>query len=191
MKVILQNVRLAFPNLFEPGSFEGSDPKFAAKFVIEPGSANAEALREGMIAVAKEKWGAKAQQVFDNLTKTGKPKNIEVAYVEEPYPNKDGDPYDGFEDMHYLSATNKSRPSIYDRDKTPLIAADGKPYAGCYVNASIELWAQDNKWGKGIRATLKGVQFSRDGDAFAGGGVASPDDFADLSDGADAERDLA
>ena len=35
-------------------------------------------------------------------------------------------------------------------------------------------------------ATLGGVQFLRDGDAFAGGGVAAPDDFDDISEGADA-----
>jgi hypothetical protein len=31
-----------------------------------------------------------------------------------------------------------------------------------------------------------GVQFFKDGDAFSGGGVASPDDFDDISEGADA-----
>ncbi|EOA7521129.1 ssDNA-binding protein, partial [Escherichia coli] len=41
--------------------------------------------------------------------------------------------------------------------------------------------------GKRINASLGGVQFLRDGDAFAGGGVASADDFDDISEGADAE----
>ena len=192
MKVKLTRVRLAFPNLFEPGSFEGAASKFGAKFVIEPGSANSRALDEAMLAVAKEKWGdTKGKQVFDGLTKTGKPKNVEVAYVKEPYPNRDGDPYDGFDAAHYLSATNKARPTILDRDKSNLVAADGRPYAGCYVNASIEVWAQDNSYGRAIRAELKGVQFADAGDAFGGGGVASPDDFEDLSSGADAEGALA
>ncbi|MWN55950.1 ssDNA-binding protein, partial [Escherichia coli] len=59
--------------------------------------------------------------------------------------------------------------------------------AGCYVNAVIDIWAQDNNFGKRINASLGGVQFLRDGDAFAGGGVASADDFDDISEGADAE----
>ncbi|MDC5277565.1 DUF2815 family protein, partial [Acinetobacter baumannii] len=65
--------------------------------------------------------------------------------------------------------------------KTPLVQADGRPYAGCYVNAAIELWCQDNNYGKRINASLRGVQFLKDGEAFAGGGVASEDDFEDLS----------
>uniref|UniRef100_T1HEF4 Uncharacterized protein n=2 Tax=cellular organisms TaxID=131567 RepID=T1HEF4_RHOPR len=45
----------------------------------------------------------------------------------------------------------------------------------------------DNNFGKRINASLGGVQFLRDGDAFAGGGVATPDDFENMSEGADAE----
>ena len=62
----------------------------------------------------------------------------------------------------------------------------GRPYAGCYVNAVLEFWAQDNKFGKRVNATLMGVQFFRDGDAFSGGGAASDDDFDDVTSGADA-----
>jgi hypothetical protein len=54
----------------------------------------------------------------------------------------------------------------------------------------VEIWAQDNNYGKRINASLKGVQFVRDGDAFAGGGAASPDEFEDLSADASAAADL-
>jgi hypothetical protein len=71
---------------------------------------------------------------------------------------------------------------VVDRDRTPLTASDGKPYAGCFVNAVVELWAQDNQYGKRINASLGGVQFAADGDAFGGGGVRTEaDDFDDLS----------
>jgi len=73
---------------------------------------------------------------------------------------------------------------VVDRDRTPLVAADGKPYAGCYVTAIVELWPQDNQYGRRINATLSGVQFERDGDAFGGSAPASADDFDDLSSGA-------
>ena len=49
------------------------------------------------------------------------------------------------------------------------------------MNASIELWAQDNSFGKRVNASLRGVQFLKDGDAFAGGGAASDDEFDDLA----------
>jgi hypothetical protein len=79
---------------------------------------------------------------------------------------------------------------VLDGLKNPLVAADGKPYAGCYVNTTVEFWAQDNSYGKGIRCTLLGVQFLRDGDAFSAGSVATPDDFEALAEGAGAD-DLA
>lgn len=49
----------------------------------------------------------------------------------------------------------------------------------------LEFWAQDNKFGKRVNATLMGVQFFRDGDAFSGGGAASDDDFDDVTSGAE------
>ena len=55
--------------------------------------------------------------------------------------------------------------------------------------AKVEIWAQNNKYGKGIRAELRGVQFYRDGDAFTAGGVAKADEFEDLS--VDGDDDLA
>ncbi|MDQ9777799.1 DUF2815 family protein, partial [Acinetobacter baumannii] len=53
-----------------------------------------------------------------------------------------------------------------------------------------ELWCQDNNYGKRINASLRGVQFLKDGEAFAGGGIASEDDFEDLSAADEAEDPL-
>lgn len=78
----------------------------------------------------------------------------------------------GFTGNFVVSATRpieKGRPHVVNRDGTPLTEADGKPYAGCYVNATIEIWAQNNQWGNALRATLRSVQFVRDGEAFGGG----------------------
>lgn len=186
MKVTIQNVRLSFPNLFEPKTVGGEgEPRYSAAFVIQPGSANAKALSAALTATAKEKWGAKADSILAELKKKGR-----VCYREEPLSNSNGEVYEGFEDMHVLNAANKARPLVIDRDKTPLTAADGKPYGGCYVNASVDLWAQDNQFGRRVNATLKGVQFVKDGDAFGGGAPASPDEFEDLGVGEES-NDLA
>lgn len=183
MKVKLTNVRLTFPSLFEAKTVGGEgDPRFSAAFAIEPGSENDKALEKAVLAVAKEKWKDKAEGILKELRGKGR-----VAYRREPL-SKDGEVYDGFEDMHSLNASNKARPLVIDRDKSPLTAADGKPYAGCYVNASIDIWAQDNSFGKRINATLSGVQFYKDGDAFGGGRPASPDEFDEITDGADADE---
>jgi hypothetical protein len=190
MKFNLNDVRIAFPSLFEPSAIDGGEPAFAVKAIVPPTHAQVAALDDAMRAVAREKWGAKGDQVFENLVKVGK--KPEVGFVKEPYKNRDGDPYDGFDGMYYVTARSQTRPLIVDRNKAQLVQPDGKPYAGCYCNLILELWAQDNKYGRAIRINLKGVQFLRDGDAFSGGAPASVDDFADLSDGADADAgDLA
>jgi len=174
MKVMLKNVRLAFPNLFEAKTVNGEgEPAFSAALIHDP-EANAKTIEqlEGAIAqVAKDKWGAKADAILTKLKSTDK-----LAL-------HDGDTkadYDGFPGNLYVSARSKTRPTVIDRDRTPLAESDGRPYAGCYVNASIELWAQDNNYGKRINAQLRGVQFVADGDAFAGGGAAAADEFDEL-----------
>jgi len=176
MKLKLNNVRLAFPTLFEAKTVNGEGkPAFSASFLINPSDPQVKALNQAIEQVAKEKWGAKADVILKQMR------------AQDKTALHDGDlkaNYDGFPGNLYVSARSATRPLVIDADKTPLAEADGKPYAGCYVNASIELWAQDNNYGKRVNASLRGVQFFRDGDAFAGGGVASEDEFDDISEGA-------
>lgn len=179
MKIKLKNVRLAFPQLFEAKTVNGEgDPAFSATFLMSPDHPAVAELRAAFDKVGKEKWGAKWPTVK---------KEIEV---KDRLCLHDGDTkaeYSGFEGNLFVSTRNKTRPLVIDRDKSPLTAADGRPYAGCYVHASIELWCQDNAYGKRINASLRGVQFYKDGDAFAGGGAASEDEFDDIEEDATAD----
>lgn len=176
MKIILRNVRLAFPQLFEAKAVNGEgEPAFSASFILPKDHPQVAEINAAIDAVAKEKWGAKAPTIL-----TAARNGDKVAL-------HDGDAkadYDGFEGNFYVSARNKTRPLITNQRNEPVVAADGVPYAGCFVHASIELWAQDNSFGKRVNASLRGVMFHRDGDAFAGGGAAAPDEFADLAEGA-------
>lgn len=175
MKIKLSNVRIAFPALFEAKAVNNGDPVFSAAFVIEPDSANAKALTDAVIATAKEKWKDQHAGVLKKLKEENR-----LCYKTKPLTNGEGTVYQGFEDKHSLNASNKVRPLVVDRDKSPLTAGDGRPYGGCYVNATVELWAQDNKYGRRVNATLLGVQFHADGDAFGATRVGSADDFEDL-----------
>ena len=177
----LKNVRISFPNLFEAKAVNGEgEPKFSAAFVIEPGSENAKALAAAMDAVAKEKWGAKAAGILTELKSKGR-----TAYKESPL-SKDGEVYDGFEGMYSLNASNAARVAVIDKDTAPLTPQDGKPYGGCFVDVSVDMWAQDNSWGKRINAKLRWVQFRSDGEAFSGGAPVSQDEFESIAEGADA-----
>lgn len=172
MKVTLNNVRLAFPDLWEPRAFNGEgEAKFGASFLFAPDHPAVKQINDAIDAVGKGKWAAKAPAVLKGLRSQG---NVCL---------HDGDAkadLAGYPGNYYLSARSTSRPLVIDRDKTPLTSADGKPYGGCYVNAIVEIWAQDNGFGKRINASLKGVQFVRDGEAFAGGVPASANDFEEV-----------
>lgn len=179
-QVTLKDVRLSFPDLFEAKDYQ-NDGKFRynATFLVEPGSNNDKAVRAALKAAAEEKFGKKADAILKSLENNSN----KFCYL-------DGNTkeYDGYEDMMYIAAHRKQadgRPLIIDQQKQPLTAADGKPYAGCYVNALIDVWAQDGQ-NTGIRCTLKGVQFSKDGDSFSGSAAAKLDDFDEISEGADA-----
>lgn len=179
MKVNLTDVRLAFPAVFEPKSVAGSDAlKYSAVFIIEPNSENAKKLAQAVSSVAKEKWLDKADGIVKELVSKDR-----VCYKKTEKANSSGDVYAGFEGTHHVNASNSGRPTVLDRNRQPLTAADGKPYGGCYVNAVIDVWPQDNKYGKRVNATLLGLQFVRDGDAFSGSAPASADDF-EVLDGA-------
>ena len=165
MEVLLKNVRLAFAqNIFEAGSINGSKPTFSAKGIFDDGSDAHKTLLAAEEEVATAKWGAKAKSTLDIIRK----KNEGVV--------KDGDlkpEWDGFEGHLYVNTSNEKRPTIIDRDQTPLARSDGKPYGGCIVNLMADVWAQDNQFGKKVNATLTGIQFVKDGDAFAAGAPAA------------------
>jgi hypothetical protein len=187
IKVRLINARVAFAQqLFQAEAFEeGKTPKFGADFLLTPGSqvvkvvdgkAVPTTMEAVMQEVANEAWKGKGAQMLASLEASKKCfRNGDLRVT------RAGDPYEGYEGIWYVSAKNKRRPTIVDRDgKTPLTEADGRPYSGSYVVAVIEVYAITDPAKKGVHAALMGVQFSKDGDAFSGGGVASPDEFEDL-----------
>lgn len=178
MKVHLKDVRLSFANaLFEPQQVQGQgEPKFSASFLFGPTHPAVAAIKKALEAVAKEKWKDKAGEVYAGL-KAGDKVCLH-----------DGDTkpqYEGYKGNLYLNAANKIRPLVIDGNRSPLTAASGKPYSGCYVNAVVDVWVQDNRFGKRINASLMGVQYLRDGARLSGGGVANAEDFEAIPEAAE------
>ena len=167
MKNNLQIIgRLSFPQIWRPKSFAAtqpgqapSEPKFSASVLIDKatGAAKIAEIRAAMKAVAEEKWGV------------GKvPKNVK-------YCLHDGDEksdMDGYgPSVMYVSSSSAKKIPVVDKDLTPLDESSGKPYAGCTALLLVNLWAQDNQFGKRINAGLRAVQFIKDGEAFGEGAV--------------------
>ncbi len=180
-RIMLKNVRLAFPNLFEPSTVAGEgEPRYSAALILPTDHPQIKEIQAKIKAVATEKWKDKADAQIKALEKTGK---IALHDGDEK-PN-----YDGFPGNLFVSASAKAsaRPTVIDTNKSALTDRDGKIYAGCYVNVSLDFWAQDNAYGKRVNAQLRGVQFLRDGDAFSAGRPADSDEFEEVTEGADAD----
>lgn len=177
-KVQLKKVRLSFAqSLYKAKPFGGSDgdgePNHSANFLIDPET------REGKVNIEKME-DAIDHAIANHAWKDGK----KPKFSEAKLPLRDGNnhDYDGYEDMMYVSASNKKKPRILDIDKLDVQEGDdGAPYSGCLVDAIVRVWAQDNKWGKRINASLEGVRFRDDGDAF-GAAPLDPDEFDDDED---------
>lgn len=178
-KVLLTNVRLSFAKLFKPESMEeGGKLNYSASFLIDPetkdGAENLKKIKAAMIAACEAKWGK---------GKIPKLKSDRKAL-------KDGDEfdYDGYEGMQVVVAKDDRPPVLIDRDRSALNEAscmtEHKLYSGCYVNALINFWVYDNKFGKGCSANLRVVQFSENGEEFSGSESVDVDsEFADLTTG--------
>ncbi len=175
--IFLKNVRLAFPVLYVPQEFLSGDgkPRYSATFLVAPDSDNDKLIRQTIIEAIKESFpDAKKAEQFSKS----------VVGQSQKYCYQDGDAksFDGFEGNWFLASHRQAKdgpPAVVDTNPKVLLAENsGRVYAGCYVNAKVDIYVQ-TKGNPGVRCGLLAVQFAKDGDAFAGG-VASADGFDTL-----------
>lgn len=193
MKLVLKNVRLAFPELWEPKQFGATgEAACSGMFLMEPGSEQFKATVQAIQQVAQEKWKDKAGEMLKTLKAKGDLCLHDGATKSE---------YTGFDGKFFVSARNKARPTVVAKQrymsKPVAIDAqgntfiDGKradvpfkvtvPYSGCRVNVSLDVWAQENQYGKRVNAKLLAVQFEADDEAFSGGEGFAESDFDETS----------
>lgn len=185
--VVLKDVRLSFPHLFEPSaSIENGPKKFRAAFLIDPetasGKANIKKIEAAMDKAAIGVWKSKekADKIRNKLDsdRSGLRDGDDCT-------NKEGDVYDGYEGMKVISATNGRKPKVLRRDKSVIDSTESADiYAGCYVNAVVSIWAtnQEKHGGNGIFATLEIVQYLRKGEPFGASELDEDDYLEDLED---------
>lgn len=155
-KIKMQGVRLSFPNLFNTAKFGGEDTgKYEGTFILD------KKIHKDVIADI-----IKAIEVLSK-------EELKSKIPADKLCLKDGDESARAENhgMYTLKASTKKRPLVINRDQSPITESDNIVYAGCYVNAIVTLWAQNNQFGKRINAQLDGVQFSHGGEPFGDGAV--------------------
>lgn len=185
-KIRLNKVRIAFAQGIFEASVVGTDPnakpRFGASFLLEPDHPQLKDVEAIIDYVAKEKWRDKAAAIMKGIK------------AQDKTCLHDGDTksqYDGYAGNMFITAAAQegTPPTIYNQDRTLYDQKKGhqRIYSGCYVNAVITIWAQDNGFGKRINASLGGVQFCKDGDSFSAAAPASSNDFEEVTDGAGAD----
>lgn len=181
-QMIIKNARLAFPELWTPVEFEPGDgrPRYSATLLIAKDDPQVATITALGLKMFQDEFKAKEGGVHYEAVKSSDGK----------YCLSDGDKkvFDGFAGNMSLSAHRSAEsgaPMVVDRNKEKLKATDGKPYAGCYVNAKVSFWVQDNKFGKGFRCTLETIQFVKDGDAFSGAAPATAEGLDEIEDEAE------
>jgi hypothetical protein len=175
--ITLKNVRLSFPQIWTPKAYmEGQTAKYSANLLLDKDAdkEQIEKLKKAVKQAATVGFNGEIPKGLKTFLGDGNDKA-----------------YDGYENAMFVSCSTRQRPTIIDRDRTPLVEEDERMYAGCYVNAAISIWIQNNQFGKRVNSNLLALQFVKDGESFGGGGVKVNDIFDDITSeqAADAETD--
>lgn len=161
-KLLIGPGRLSFPKLFEPNSEE-----FGGKYgctILLPPDYDFGPLKEALKEAAEEQWGTDRKK-WPKLKTT-------PATVIKKAEEKD---LAGYEPgWHFINLSAKDRPGIVDGNLDD-VTDPSQAYAGRWVMCSVNAFAWDNKFGKGVSLGLNNVQLRKHDDPFSGKGPAKND----------------
>lgn len=194
----LKDVRLSFPTLGIAEYYQNKKTKdtderrWTGTFLIPTNSPQWKVVNDMIITVAKASFEKKWEQVLAAIEGNAQ----KFCWIDGKKKAYEG--YQGAWALTSLRKESAGRPGVFDSDKSPIYKPDGtlyegkamRVYAGAYVNAHVNFWAQDNTHGQAVRCELVAVQRNKDGDAFSGGMAVDADAFDEITEGADAADDL-
>ena len=174
--ITIKNATLNFPSLFRLPVIKGKPAdKYSTKVILDP-KANAAELK----AIRAEILRLRTEDL-----KGAKLPSDKICL-------RDGNDYDDevYTDKFILSASSKRRPHVVhsvNGQLEPLSEDDNLIYSGCICNVNVNLWAQNNDYGKRINCELVAVQWKAEGTPIGGAGISreaamegfepDPDDF--------------
>lgn len=194
--VFISNARCSFPWIVDPQVKKNDKGVDVATYncdLLLPSNDPAwlKFMQECMTVVT-EKWKENAQAAMQRIQSDRKTR----CYFngEERVNSKTFAVLDGYAGMVGITARSHRQPQIIRADGTQvdptntmeLRAVASKIYGGCYVNAVVKPWAQQNDTGIGMRCDLIAIQFAKDGEAFGAGPVDTTGMFGAVADAAPA-----
>jgi hypothetical protein len=164
--------------LFEARTVQGgTNPRYSYSIIVDKNSPSfkifSAAVEKSVKAVFGDEWQKKLKEWKNN--------SMRCCFMEGPVKNEDRYPEDTI-----VISTNRNqsqgRIAVFDRKLNQLTVDDGVVYPGCIVNATFNLWTQNDAGQIGLRAQAVNIQFVRDGEALSGGGVAGSQGLKPIED---------
>jgi len=169
-KVVTDEVRLSYVNVWEPKSINGGAPKYSVSLIIPKSDKRTLAKIQAAIQAAYVEGEAKLK---------GNGKSVPALDLLKT-PLRDGDrerPDDeAYANSFFINATSATAPGIVDVDRNPLVVRS-EVYSGVYARASVNFYAFSANGNRGIACGLNNLQKLRDGEPL-GGKTSAEDDFA-------------
>lgn len=170
-KLITDEVRLNFPELFVPKSFEGGPEKYSVTILIPKTNTTLiekinQAVEEALEAGKVSKFGGKIP-----------PRGSLTLPLHDGDTEKEGNEYQGH---YFLTARSKWKPEVVDASLQPIMS-ESEIYSGCYGRVSLTFYAF-NKLSKGVAVGLGNVMKTRDGERIGGSSTSAADDFAEFGE---------
>lgn len=173
----VKNVRCSFPHLFSRPVINGQEGKCGATLLFDPKDPQHKACLKKITAEVNRLIAEKGKGSRIPSDKRCLRKGEESTRPE----------YDGY---YTLSTNHSTKPYVFEKgSRVPVTSQEEcSIYAGCRVNARVQLWYQDNQYGKRVNANLVLIQFNGDDESLSGSHV-SMDDAMSGFDGFDDDID--
>jgi hypothetical protein len=178
-RFLLKNVRLSFPHLFKPDTQTNDAGKETKSF------------RAALLLPKKthKPVALKIKAVIDKLIAAEYGSSATLGSDKKFMRDGDQGDVEDHKGCWVISVRESRRPTLVDRDRTPLTEDDEKLQAGEWVNVVIRPWAQNgksmkkhNKYGKRINCGFDIVQFVDTDELLAGSTRPDVDDVLDELD---------
>lgn len=165
--------RLSFVKLFEPESYQGQDPKYSVALLIPKENKNAIARVNEAIEKAIQE-GLKNPK-YSWTERTPKASSFKTPLHDGDEKADENEIYAAYEGCMYMNASNKKKPVLIDLDGENL--TPDELYSGCWANCILNIYPYNAGGGKGVTASIRGVQKYKDDENLGGGAPVTASSF--------------
>ena len=169
-KVVTNEVRLSYANVWEPNSINGGTAKYSCSIIIpKSDTETVEAINAAIEAALNEgiaKFGGKVP-----------PRGALKLPLRDGDTERDDDAYCG---CWFVNANSTTPPQVVDKYVRP-ITDHSEIYSGVYARVSIAFYAFNSNGNRGVACGLGNIQKIRDGEPL-GGRTNAAAEFTTLAD---------